>query len=394
MCWIIRGNILNLDDSTIFTAKYTNGDLTADANGDGLVNAADLACANDAYSDGVLTVTPSGIFQTRVTDIDGYYYFSELPTNTYWLSEEAQDGWTQTTAPTMYGPLTDSSDGNIFGNFHAASISGMKFNDANGNGVKNEGEPGLKNWTIRLWATCDVERADYDLDGVVTLADAVLFTTPYSNHDNAADIHADSMVNVVDYDCMKALVNQNPSDGSWYVIRTTQTNAVGNYSFTDVPAGDYRVDELQQVGWTKTLPISDYYDVTLVSNGDITNKDFGNFQNGSIAGMKFNDINGNGVKNEGDVGLPNWTINLWTQCSVSRADYNEDGVITLADAVLFTTPYMANDLAADVRSDSAVNTMDKSCMDALVNGIQAGMGYYSNDNHRCRRNYIFSVSPR
>jgi|GEM_PF-6046619 len=363
-----QDEILNLDDSVIFTEKYLAGDIAADANTDGVVNAADMTCAEDAYSDGVLTLSPSGIFQTRITDADGYYGFSELPINTYWLSEEAQDGWTQTTTPTMYGPLTDNSDGNIFGNFHAASVSGMKFNDANGNGTKNEGESGLNNWTIRLWATCDVARADYDDDGVITLADAVLFTTPYSSHDSAADIHADSMVNVVDYDCMKALVNQNPADGNWYVIRTTQTNVAGNYSFTDVPAGDYRVDELQQVGWTKTLPVSDYYDVTLVSNGDVTNKDFGNFHNGSIAGMKFHDINGNGVNNEGDVGLPNWTINLWTQCSVSRADYNEDGVVTLADAVLFTTPYMANDLEADVRADSAVNPMDKSCMDALVNG--------------------------
>ena len=38
--------------------------------------------------------------------------------------------------------------------------------------------------------------------------------------------------------------------------------------------------------------------------------DFGNFQNITISGEKFNDLTGDGVQDAGDPGLPGWTIDL------------------------------------------------------------------------------------
>ena len=37
-----------------------------------------------------------------------------------------------------------------FGNFKLGEICGVKFNDLNGNGKKDDGEPGLAGWTITL----------------------------------------------------------------------------------------------------------------------------------------------------------------------------------------------------------------------------------------------------
>ena len=42
----------------------------------------------------------------------------------------------------------------------------------------------------------------------------------------------------------------------------------------------------------------------------MTAKDFGNFQLGTISGQKFNDVNGNAVKDAGETGLQNWRIRL------------------------------------------------------------------------------------
>jgi hypothetical protein len=96
------------------------------------------------------------------------------------------------------------------------SISGTKFNDSNGNGVRDAGEQGLPNWTIVL-------------------------TKP---------------------------------DGSTV---TTITNADGSYGFTNLTAGNYTVGEIQQ-GWKQTAPSTGTYNVTITSVGEnITNKDFGNF---------------------------------------------------------------------------------------------------------------------
>ena len=55
---------------------------------------------------------------------------------------------------------------------------------------------------------------------------------------------------------------------------------------------------------------SDTYTINLAA-GKISKKDdFGNFKLGSISGMKYNDANGNGKKDNGEVGLAGWTINL------------------------------------------------------------------------------------
>ena len=102
-------------------------------------------------------------------------------------------------------------------------ISGMKFNDINGDGVKDPGDGGLSGWTIQL---------DKDANGTV---DA-----------------------------------------------TTVTDANGNYSFTGLTAGTYRIREVNQVGWIQTTV--NPADVTVVSGTNSTGNNFGNFQLGAISG--------------------------------------------------------------------------------------------------------------
>jgi hypothetical protein len=92
-------------------------------------------------------------------------------------------------------------------------IEGIKWNDANGNGVINTGETGLAGWTIQL-------------------------TGP---------------------------VNQ-----------TTTTGANGSYSFTGLPPGTYTVAEVLQSGWTRTFPPGPgTHTVTLAAN-QVTGRNFGN----------------------------------------------------------------------------------------------------------------------
>jgi len=97
------------------------------------------------------------------------------------------------------------------------SISGMKFNDSDNDGVKDTGEPGLSGWTINL---------------------------------------------------------EQPKGT---VIATTTTVTDGSYSFTDLLPGTYYVYEEGQSGWTQTHPLSVYYTV-IITDVDATEKDFGNYQ--------------------------------------------------------------------------------------------------------------------
>lgn len=98
-----------------------------------------------------------------------------------------------------------------------ATISGIKFNDLNGDGIRDAREPGLS-WRIIL-------------------------TRP---------------------------------DGS---TETTNTS-LGFYQFTNLPSGNYTVNESLEPGWTQTLPgePSFEYNISVSSGDNISGLDFGNFQ--------------------------------------------------------------------------------------------------------------------
>ncbi len=124
-----------------------------------------------------------------------------------------------------------------------AMISGMKYEDADGDGVKDAGEVGLQGWVISL-------------TGSATALDT--------------------------------------TDGS------------GNYSFTNLAAGTYTVREVVKSGWVQTT--ANPADITLAMGDTVSGVNFGNFHLPVISGMKFNDLNGNGVKDNGESGLANWII--------------------------------------------------------------------------------------
>ncbi len=218
---------------------------------------------NDVNANGIKDNGENGIQNWKIklsgaktdsvlTDANGNYSFAGLLVGNYTVSEVLQTGWVQI-APGNPGTFSyavasgSNFSGNAFGNFQLGSISGMKFNDVNGNGVKDNGEIGLQNWKIKL-------------NGMKT--DSVL------------------------------------------------TDANGNYSFVSLLAGNYNVSEVSQSGWLQTLPVGGSYDVSISSGSVLTAKDFGNYQYGAISGTKFNDMNGNGIKENGEAGLQNWKIKL------------------------------------------------------------------------------------
>ncbi len=185
---------------------------------------------------------------------DGYYEFTGLEAGVYTLSEDLQPGWTQTypqNPATHSVNVTSGTDstGNDFGNFQNITISGQKFNDLNGNGLKDQGEPGLPGWTINL--------------------------------DTGANGSVDA---------------------------STVTNGSGDYSFVNLGPGTYRLREVQQGGWTQTT--SDPSDIVASSGSNVTGIDFGNFQNVSVEACKIVDNDGNLETTNDQSPIMNWTVNL------------------------------------------------------------------------------------
>lgn len=161
--------------------------------------------------------------------------------------------------------------GNVnFGNVQVGTISGLKFNDVNANGILDPVESTLPNWQIFL---------DINNNG-----------TPDSNEP------------------------------------LTSTNAQGNYFFVNLPPGNYPVREVQQPNFRQTTP--NPAPITIVSGTNATGINFGNnFFAGIISGLKFNDINANAQLDPLEPTLSNWQIYLDLNNN-NLLDSNEPNTLT------------------------------------------------------------------
>lgn len=229
-----------------------------DLNGNGIDD-------NEPRISGVLITLksiPSGIEDSVETDDQGKFLFKKLPNGKYKICEtlpEATPPWTPTTPKCVKVVLKGKAPhmkvrfGNKQVEAPKGSISGKKFNDFNRNGSMDDGEMGLSGWTITITG----------------------ITNP-SFEDSAV------------------------------------TGNDGSFSFTNLPLGQYQICETPQVGWTNTTPTCVIKELTaqVLSLTAL----FGNRQvetpRGSLSGMKFNDLNGNGTLDQGEVGLGGWIITL------------------------------------------------------------------------------------
>ena len=87
----------------------------------------------------------------------------------------------------------------------------------------------------------------------------------------------------------------------------------GCYEFVDLEPGTYKVGEVMKDGWIQTMPGGDgFYTITVDANDIETGLDFGNArpQPGDISGMKFHDLNANGIKEAGEPPLAGFEIYL------------------------------------------------------------------------------------
>ena len=216
--------------------------------------------------------------------------FDRASTNTNaGFNRVATDNWIVTVggaASNVTVGVGDIATGNDFGNrAQQGSISGQKFNDLDGDGVKDGGEAGLQDWTIFL---------DQNTNGLL-------------------------------------------DDGE----SSVQTDAQGNYSFTGLePLIEYHVSEVQQDGWTQTfpqvpltlagsvelnLPVSQ---VTAVDTADVN----GDGHLDQIVGTGFGDsarvlLNNGSGQFLTSINLPAF---LGVVNSISSADLDGDGDIDLA----------------------------------------------------------------
>ncbi|MFZ1599037.1 MAG: SdrD B-like domain-containing protein, partial [Anaerolineae bacterium] len=190
------------------------------------------------------------LLASTTTSGDGSYLFTNVAPGSYSVRETDPSGWSSTTSNNV--PVTVPAGGlghADFGDQLIASVSGVVFNDLDGDGVQDPGEPGIGGVTVQLI---------------------------------------------------------NPSTGS--VVATTVTAGDGSYIFRSVTPGAYTVRETDPTGFNSTTP----NDVSVsVPAGGAAVANFGDRQVGTVSGVVFNDINGNGSQQGSEAGLAGVTVGLY-----------------------------------------------------------------------------------
>ncbi len=256
----VFGNFRGVLTGTITGTKFL------DVNANGVRDAGEPGLPGVTITRTASINDPTGANLSAVTDADGNFSFAAVPFGTFTLTETVPTGFVQTAPPppgTIAATLNfaqRSSSGNLFGNRTLGEmVSGVKFNDVNGNGVRDSGEEGLSGVTIRI--------------------------TDASN-----------------------------------AVRSTSTDASGSFSFTGLAAGTYVVSEIVPNGFTQTAPAAPgTFTVNVTAGQSVANLAFGNrasqgsTDTASISGRKILDLNANGVFDGFDRGFEGIVFELHDQ---------------------------------------------------------------------------------
>lgn len=241
----------DLDAGLVINYGTITGRVYDDLNANGQYNDGEPARVDqtvyvDLDNDGVLDESDP---RTQ-TDANGQYTFARLVPGNYRVRLILPAGAYLTSPSTgsqfyMLAPGQTVTTSN-FAVVRPGTISGVVFKDMNANGVKDPGENGLANWVVRL------------------VGDA---SNPL-----------------------------NPSEQNF------TTDSTGAYSFSNVLPGAYVLRLTAQSGWSQTT--TDPLNVTLSSNGNLENQLIGVAQPAnSIRGFAYADVNGNGIRDDGENAL-------------------------------------------------------------------------------------------
>jgi len=231
--------------------------------------------ANGQYEDIELplpgvTVTLTGtdglgrsVNKVNITNYLGKFNFTDLWPGTYTVYETVPEGWYNSTA-TSEGPFDLVSDqiknlGKVFGNYQLANISGDKYIDLDGDGVKDDGE------------------------------DCPVLVNPSEN----------------DPGCQGVKVYLNGTDGMGNPVNLeTTTDLNGYFEFTNLVPGVYNLTIIDPFGFTCSSPAGCIYENVELTSGEFdTGNDFGDFLPVSVIAHKFFDFNGNGVQDQFEVNM-------------------------------------------------------------------------------------------
>ena len=371
---VVAGGSVRSDYANLTPPVGTiQGIVWSDTNGDGVRGAGESAMAGlplyiDLNNNGIQDAAEPA----RTTDAAGAYSFNNIRTGTYRVTEVAPSGWSTTEGrPSSVFTSVFQNGLNVIDFFNlipvAGSISGTLWDDADGNGVRGSEETLLEGWQVYLDLNSNGLRETSEpsytttADGSYTFANVAygtktvrevvpsnwLATNPttaastfrllsgesrtgvnFGNRERVGTIKG-NVWNDENGDRLRGAAEAGLADWTVYLDtnsngvqdaseRSVQTDVSGNYLFSRVPVGTYRVNEAVQSGWiTSEGKVSSV--TTTVTLGSVNTIDYLNLVpvTGTVSGTVFGDPDANGLLSATETGLEGWTV---------YADINKNGV--------------------------------------------------------------------
>ena len=298
---------------------------------------------------------------TAITDSAGSYTIAGLTPGSYTLRDVVQPTWYATAPESGSRPISLGSGQSLTGqNFYNAqygSVSGTIYNDLNGHGTYEPGDPVLPGFQLfmdlnhdRVYDSGDV-LATTDSSGHYTftnlrIGDYNVYAVPVSGWLDAGVTAAgftirsganfsldwtftqDAVVHgfvFADNDNSGTYTSGDTTFSGWTVYADLNNNGVfdpgepnvtsqnGGVYQLGLSPGTYSIREVPQGGYLPTVPAGGSYTIIAPAATLFDGKNFANVQAAApapISGSVYNDVNHNGVRDPGEPGLAGRVVYL------------------------------------------------------------------------------------
>ncbi len=275
--------------------------------------------ANGSYG---FTNVPVGSYSLQFSNLNGYAFVDQNPIDQL-RNSKANGSGLVTLRDFLVPGFFDNID---VGYVQAGTVGDRVWLDLNGNGLYQVNEPGIANILVQL----------------------------YSESGSLVDSTRTKVQQGGEFVGFYQFIDVKP--GRYYVKFNIP---IGSYIISAPNVGDVDLDS--DITNSNGAMTTDFFDV--LPGQIINNIDAGAYQPASIGDRVWNDINKNGIQDEGEPGVAGVTVNLYTQSGITLAttitdangSYSFDGLrqrlyylqFSLPDDFEFTLQYSGNDGALD-----------------------------------------------